>query len=87
MNVKGIGGRPPLRFAAEQGHNEIAELLIAGSAEVNAKDNYGKTPLDHADSKWKPIRWKKPYEDHVETAALPRKHGGKTGDELKAEGK
>jgi len=87
VNVKGIGGRPPLRFAAEQGHNEIAELLIAGSAEVNAKDNYGKTPLDHADSKWKPIRWEKPYEDHVETAALLRKHGGKTGEELKAEGK
>jgi hypothetical protein len=43
--------------------------------------------LNHPDSKWKPIRWKKPYEDHVETAALPRKHGGKTGDELKAEGK
>jgi hypothetical protein len=41
-----------------------------------------KTPLDHADSKRKPIRWKKPYEDHVETADLLRKHGGKTGAEL-----
>ena len=72
MNVKGIGGRTPLRFAAEQGHNEIAELLIAGSAEVNAKDNNGKTPLDYTDG---------------ETANLLRKHGGKTGEELKAEGK
>jgi len=37
------------------------------------KDKDGTTPLDMADDK--------------ETADLLRKHGGKTGEELKAEGK
>ena len=27
---------------------EVAELLIAKDADVNAKNNYGKTPLDRA---------------------------------------
>ena len=53
---------------------EIAELLIASGADVNAKDDYGTTPLGLA----------KPY---PEIADLLRKHGGKTGAELKAEGK
>jgi hypothetical protein len=39
---------------------------------VNAKAVTGDTPLDEADG---------------ETADLLRKHGGKTGEELKAEGK
>ena len=43
---------------------------------MNAKDDDGKTPLDWAVE-----------EDHTETADLLRKHGGKTGAELKAEGK
>jgi len=43
---------------------------------VNAKADVGKTPLDAA------IIMKK-----TETAELLRKHGAKTGEELKAEGK
>jgi ankyrin repeat protein len=39
---------------------------------VNAKDDNGNTPLDWAEG---------------EIADLLRKHGGKTGEELKAEGK
>jgi len=65
----------PLHFAAAFGHKEIAELLIAKGAGVNAKSDDGdwaETPLDWADG---------------ETADLLRKHGGKTGEELKAEGK
>jgi len=41
---------------------------------VNAKDNDGETPLD----------WAKHF---PETADLLRKHGGKTSEELKSEGK
>jgi len=55
---------------------EIIELLIAAGADVNAKDMDGETPLDWA------IKYKR-----TETADLLRKHGGKTGEELKAEGK
>ena len=67
--------RTPLYYAVEKGRKKMVELLIARGANVNAKSN-GSTPLDLA------IMWK-----HPETANLLRKHGGKTGEELKAEGK
>ena len=73
VNAKSSGGRTPLHWAANRGHEEVAELLIAKGAEVNAMDVLlGWTPLDYAEG---------------ETANLLRKHGGKTGEELKAEGK
>ena len=74
VNAKNFAGWTPLNFAASGGHKEIVELLITAGADVNAKDEDGDTPLDNA--KYKP-----------ETADLLRKHGGKTGEELKAEGK
>jgi len=79
-NAKTNGGWTPLQTASRYGYKEIAELLIAEGADVNAKiapsDRFfkGKTPLDLA--KLKP-----------ETADLLRKNGAKTGEELKAEGK
>jgi len=65
-----------LHGAAFKGHKEIAELLIVKDAGVNAKIEDSGTPLDVA------IR-----RNHPEIADLLRKHGGKTGEELKAEGK
>ena len=66
-----------MHSAAGKGHKEIAELLIAAGADVNAKDELlGRTPLDWAISR-----------NHIEIADLLRKHGAKTGKELKAEGK
>jgi ankyrin repeat protein len=72
----GFGGTPLLHEATMQGHKDVAELLIAKGADVNAKDDGGATPLDLA------IQFKEP-----EIADLLVIHGGKTGEELKAEGK
>ena len=76
VNAKDAGGWAPLHRAADEGYKEIVELLIANGADVNAKDVGDETPLDVA------IGLERP-----ETANLLRKHGGKTGEELKAEGK
>ena len=77
VNVKDVFfGMTSLHRAAMEGHKEIAELLIDNSADVNATTNRGTTPLDEAI-----------FGNHSEITALLRKHGGKTGEELKAEGK
>ena len=60
---------------------EIIELLIAKGADVNAKTNDEKTLLDMANDPNKRNKNKKFIAD------LLRKHGAKTGEELKAEGK
>ncbi|MBT5621356.1 MAG: ankyrin repeat domain-containing protein, partial [Verrucomicrobia bacterium] len=73
VNAKGDGGLTPLHFATGVNYKKIVELLIAKGADVNAKDNrLRKTPLDVAIMR-----------KHAEIADLLRKHGGKTGDELK----
>ena len=59
---------------------------------VNAKDNEGETPLDWAITSIRAAGIRKRRnilfpKGHSETADLLRKHGGKTGEELKAEGK
>ena len=69
-------GGMPLHWAAYRGRNEVVEFLIAEGADVNAKNQAGATPLDKAIEK-----------NRDETVSLLREHGGKTGAELKAEGK
>ena len=76
VNSKDKDGWTPLHEAASEGDNKIVELLVTKGADVNAKDKNGDTPLDMA------IRLRR-----TETVDLLRKHGGKTGAELKAEGK
>ena len=76
VNAKDKGGVTPLHYAARFDYKKIVELLIATDADVNAKNKNGSTPLDRA------IQYKK-----TEIADLLRKHGGKTGEELKAEEK
>ena len=62
-----------LYHAVIEEQKEIAELLIAKGADVNAMENDGGTPLTEAGD--------------PEIADLLRKHGAKTAEELKAEGK
>ena len=76
VNVKSGFGQTPLHWACMNKGRHVAELLITKGADVNAIDAAGQTPLDWAEE-----------EKQTETADLLRKHGGKTGEELKAEGK
>ena len=62
--------------AAMQRNLEAVKQHIAAGADVNAKDVNGYTPLDWAI-----------FNKDTETADLLCKHGGKTGEELKAAGK
>jgi len=65
-----------IHAAARAGNDEAVKEFLAAGADVNAKDKKGGTPLDWAIGL-----------NHTKTANLLRKHGGKTGEELKAEGK
>jgi ankyrin repeat protein len=87
--VNAIGGLfkwTLLHEAANVSQKEIVELLIAEGGDVNAnvntRDVDGETPLDvsiHPQNSFNAVS--------KEIAALLRKHGGKTSEELKAEGK
>ena len=63
------------------GHKEVVGLLISKGADVNARGLLGITPLDKA------VGNTFKDKNNAEVPALLRKHGGKTGEELKAEGK
>jgi ankyrin repeat protein len=103
VNAKTATGDTPLDQAIGFKHTEIVDLLrkhggkhltfhnavlggdvetvkefLAAGTDVNAMTDAGHTPLDLAN----PFRLKS-----TELADLLRKHGGKTGEELKAEGK
>ena len=71
-----------LHFAAEAGSKQITEWLISIGQNINATDHCDRTPLDLAIEDQcciGPIKAAK-----NETADLLRKHGGKTGEEMKA---
>ena len=59
-------GRTPLHWAIQDGHTDIAKLLISSGANVNDKDSEGFNPLLLACS-----------EGHLETVRLLVKHGAK----------
>ena len=76
MNAKDKDDWIPLLYATAEGQEEVVDLLIAAGTDVNTKDGFGDTSLDWA------ILFKQ-----TKIANLLRKHGGKTGAELKAEGR
>ena len=76
VNAKSDDGIAPLHGASSKGLTTVVELLISKGADVNARRSGRVTALDDAISR-----------KETETADLLRKHGGKTGEELKVEGK
>ena len=73
---KNSAGLTPLHLVKTK---EIAKLLITKGADVNAQNAVGNTPLNFAINGI--------FGENKEIADLLRKHGAKTAEELKAEGK
>ena len=80
VNIHPVNVYTSLHGAASGGHIDVVKVLINKGSHLNSRDHTGDTPLDLA--------------IHPENANasskivdLLRHHGGKTGEELKAEGK
>ena len=76
VNAKHKANKISLHLAAELGNQKMIRSLLKAGSKVNALDSNHDTPLDWAIGTL-----------HNEPADLLRKHGGKTGEEMKAEGK
>ena len=76
VNAIDAGGWTPLHWAASKGCKKTIKLLLANGANINAIAATGRTPLDYT-----------LLQNITETIDFLRKHGGKTSEELKAEGK
>ena len=98
VNYSPENGITPLAHAVIRADKESAELLITSGADVNSKDRQGHTPLDTAKSSLDLLKIDEEIGLDMDDIAaskaalkeitdLLRKHGGKTGEELKAEGK
>ena len=74
-----------LHFAAEAGSMKITQWLIFIGENLNARDHCGRTPLDWAEENQFCSGPGRAAKNAI--ANLIRKHGGKKGEELKAEGK
>ena len=85
-------GDTPLHYAAMYGRLGIVQMLIAKGVDVNANFFDSGTPLDTVELFYHqqkavvglPVHLQEPFKEIID---LLRKHGGKTGAELKAEGK
>ena len=93
VNLKDEKGFTPLHFSAWYGHKKVVEFLITkGVKNVNAKvlsgAKKGYTPLDLTFLNLEMAKLGgESGKKYNETADLLRKHGAKTGEELKSAGK
>ena len=83
VNAAGPKGWTALHWAVAMAQKKTVELLIGEGAEVNAKDVIYGTPLDNVGRFYDTAIKAK----EADLANLLRKHGAKTAEELKAEGK
>ena len=83
VNAAGPKGWTALHWAVAMAQKKSVELLIGEGADVNAKDVIYGTPLDNVGRFYDTATKAK----EADLANLLRKHGGKTSEELKAEGK
>ena len=80
VNAKDCSGGTPLHSIIFNEDKDLVALLITNGADLNSMNDDGQTPLDYLSSE-------ELEGVTAEIAILLRKHGGKTGEELKAEGK
>jgi ankyrin repeat protein len=81
VNAKDKNGWTGLHHAALAGRIEITQLLIAKGVDVNTRNDRRRTPLDYV------VNNAVKTNNRDEIIELLRKNGGKTDEELKAEGK
>ena len=84
VDSKNAEGQTPLCRAVQYGKKDVIKLLIEEGADVNARMNFGDTALDYANVSG---GLGMSYEVQKEVVDILRKHGAKTGEELKAKGK
>ena len=77
-------GWTPLHYTAASGNRQITKLLISKGANVNAINSSSDTPLDIAEFTYGRETDKQRRSNLTQITDLLRKHGGKTGEELKA---
>jgi len=79
LNALNNQGRTALHWAALNSKLETCKALIKKGAKLNIRDEKGETPIDFAMSNGS--------SNNDETIVFLRKHGAKTGKELKTIGK
>ena len=87
INAKDDSEITPLHYAVSFYAKEIVQLLIKNGVDLNATDSDYKTALDYAEDFVQVNESANKAKVRIIIADLLRKHGGKTGEELKAEGK
>lgn len=73
IEARDFQGRTPLHIAVLSGHDAIVSLLLRNGADVNARDQWGITPLRRAELLTEYRRW-----DRQEIKRMLRENGGET---------